>query len=101
MLTGPLYEWPMAKLPATDKDHRVPSTYWKIIALEDTGSVRVASFYFYQDTPKRANFCNHLKTVDFIESKTKLDFFSGLNEEAEIEAGLPTLAHDLGCLGQP
>jgi len=99
VVTGPLYEWPMAKFPATDKNHRVPSAYWKVIALKDGGGTKVAGFYFYQDTPKRAVFCDHLKTVDFIEEKAKLDFFSGLNKEAKIEAGPPTLAKDLGCKG--
>ncbi len=70
VMTGPLYEWPMAKLPSTDKDHRVPSGYWKIVAAQSGSNVQVAAFYFYQDTPRRANYCDHMKTVDEIERKS-------------------------------
>lgn len=97
VMTGPLYEWPMAKLPATDKSHRVPSSYWKIVAVQDGSDVKVSGFYFYQDTPRRANYCDHMKTVDFIEAKSGLDFFSGLENEAAIEAAQPTLTDELGC----
>ena len=100
VMTGPLYEWPMAKLPDTDKDHRVPSAYWKIVALQDsTGAVTVAGFYFYQDTPKRASYCDHMRTVRFIEEKSGLDFFSGMPDPQEqaFETAQPTLVAGLGC----
>ena len=75
--TGPLYEWPMAKLPDTNKDHLVPSAYWKVVALVEGSATEVSAYYFYQDTPKRADYCDHTKSVDFIERKSGLDFFSG------------------------
>lgn len=97
VMTGPLYEWPMAKLPATDKIHRVPSGYWKIITIQDEAGVKVAGFYFYQDTPRRANYCDHMKTVDFIEAKSGLNFFSEFIDEATLESAQPTLVNELGC----
>ena len=99
--TGPLYEWPMAKLPATDKDHRVPSAYWKIVALQEDDDVSVAAFYFYQDTPRRADYCDHMRPVRFIENKSGLDFFSEMADEAEeeLETAEPTLVSQLGCGG--
>ena len=97
VLTGPLYEWPMAKLPSTDKDHRVPSSYWKIVATQSGGNNLVAAFYFYQDTPRRANYCDHMRTVDFIEAKSGLNFFTGLSNEDALEATQPTLTSELGC----
>lgn len=99
VMTGPLYEWPMAKLPDTDKDHDVPSAYWKIVALQETTQVSVAAFYFYQDTPQRADFCDHMKTVRFIERKSHLDFFSGMPdaEEEAFETSQATLVAGLGC----
>ena len=75
VITGPLYEWPMAKLPSPKKIHAVPSAYWKIVAVLKDSVLRSSAFYFYQDTPKRAVYCDHMKTIDFIEEKTGLDFF--------------------------
>lgn len=83
-----------------DKDHRVPSAYWKNVALQDsTGAVTVAGFYFYQDTPKRASYCDHMRTVRFIEEKSGLDFFSGMPDPQEqaFETAQPTLVARLGC----
>ncbi len=97
VMTGPLYEWHMAKLPATDKDHRVPSAYWKIVAIQDGTNVNAAAFYFYQDTPKRANYCDHLKTVDFIEQKAGLNFFTGFANEATLESSQSALKGELSC----
>lgn len=97
VVTGPLYEWRMPKLPATDKDHRIPSSYWKVIAVDDPSGVRVAAFYFYQSTPYKAKYCDSLKTVDFIERKSGLSLLSGIANEGQIEAGEPRLAADLGC----
>lgn len=100
VMTGPLYEWPMAKLPDTDKDHRVPSAYWKIVAMQAaTQQITVTGFYFYQDTPKRANYCDHMRTVRFIEQKSGLDFFSDMTDanEEQFETSQPTLVAALGC----
>lgn len=101
VVTGPLFEWQMAKLPATDKDHRVPSAYWKIVALREDDDVKVAAFYFYQDTPKRADYCDHMRPVRFIENKAGLDFFSEMASEVEeeLETAEPTLVSQLGCAG--
>ncbi len=99
VMTGPLYEWPMAKLPAINKDHEVPSAYWKVIALVEGNTTNVSAFYFYQDTPKRADYCDHAKAVDFIEQKSGLDFFSGMPDadEEPLESSDPTLVSELGC----
>jgi len=97
VMTGPLYEWPMAKLPATNKPHRVPSSYWKVVAVESGNDIQVAGFYFYQDTPRRANYCDHMKTVDFIEAKSGLNVFSNFVDEVKLESSQPTLIAELGC----
>lgn len=99
VMTGPLFEWPMAKLPGTNKDHEVPSSYWKVVALKQGTDIKVAAFYFYQDTPKRADYCDHMKSVDLIEAKSGLDFFAGLTNsvESDLESGRPGLVSELGC----
>lgn len=97
VMTGPLYEWPMAKLPGTDKRHRVPSSYWKVVVIEAGAGVKASAFYFYQDTPRRANYCDHMQTVDFIEAKSGLDFFTRFSSEVALESSQPNLSADLGC----
>ncbi len=78
VMTGPLYERNMPNLPEADEAHMVPSAYWKIISIEEAGTIKVATFYFDQNTARAADFCDHLKTVDEIEQKSGLDFFHGL-----------------------
>ncbi len=99
VMTGPLYERNMPNLPKADEAHMVPSGYWKIVAIKDDGSARVATFIFDQKTPKDADFCDHLMTVDEIEQRSSLDFFDGLvkSKQDQIESGPSTLASDLGC----
>ncbi len=99
VMTGPLYERDMPKLPKADEAHMVPSGYWKIVAINDGDSAKVAGFIFDQNTAKNADFCDHLKTVDEIERKSGLNFFHGLDEsrETQIESGPPTLTSGLGC----
>ena len=97
VMTGPLFEWPMAKLPATKKMHQVPSSYWKIVAVENKEGILAAAFYFYQDTPKRANFCDHMRTINFIEDKANLDFFSDYDDQEVLERSRATLTTKLGC----
>ena len=97
VVTGPLFEWPMAKLPSAPADHAIPSSYWKIVAVEDRGTIRASAFYFYQDTPKRADFCDHARTVDFVERKSGLNFFHAFADEEFLESSPPTLGAELGC----
>ena len=97
VMTGPLYEWPMAKLPSTNKMHAVPSAYWKVVSIKDNESIKSLAFYFYQDTPKRADYCDHVKTIDFIEAKARLDFFPAHPNQDALERAPGTLTAELGC----
>ena len=54
-MTGPLYEREMPTLPGADESHRVPSGYWKIIATDERGVIRIAAFLLDQDTERRAS----------------------------------------------
>ena len=97
VMTGPLYEWSMAKLPSTKKMHIVPSSYWKIISVVQDDTIRSSAFYFYQDTPKRAKYCDHMKTIDFVEAKSGLDFFPDYADQDVLEKELGILSHELNC----
>jgi endonuclease G len=101
VMTGPVYERTMPQLPKADESHQVPSGYWKIVAIESAGEMTVAAFFFDQETARNKDICDHLTTVDEIESKSSLDFFWELEDtlEEQIESGGEggTLASELGC----
>jgi len=101
VMTGPLYEREMPSMPGADEPHRVPSGYWKIIAMEENGEIEVAAFLFDQDTPRRADYCEErfVTSVRTIEGKARLNFFPELTpaDQDGLETGLATLLTDLGC----
>jgi hypothetical protein len=68
----------MPELPRADEAHMVPSGYWKIVAVRDGATAKMAAFYFDQDTPRNSDYCDHLTTVDDIEMRSGLDFFHDL-----------------------
>ena len=101
VVTGPLYERDMPPLPKADESHRVPSGYWKIVAIETDGDIKIAAFIFDQDTDSRANYCSEEFVIDVqtVEDKAGLNFFHGLEPEQQdrLESGPATLLRELGC----
>jgi endonuclease G len=97
--TGPLYERLMPRLPAADEDHRVPSGYWKVVAIQSGDTAVVAAFIMEQETPRGDNFCAHRTTVDEIEQRSGLDLFRDLppDKETALESSAGPLAVRLGC----
>lgn len=93
VLTGPLYERPMAvmPMPAGYRRHRVPSGYWKVLATEDG---RMTAFIFDQDTPRSANHCDHRAALQDVEIRADLTLFPRLDERV-----FAPLDADLGCGG--
>ena len=70
--TGPLYERLMKGMPAGPTYHRVPSGYWKVIAL---GDGRMTSFIMDQNTARNANHCNYRVPLMQVELRSRLFFF--------------------------
>ena len=99
VVTGPLFEKDMASLPRADEPHRVPSGYFKVIALEEGAHISTAAIIVSQDTPGTDSHCAHRVTVDEVERRSKLDLFADLPdaEEAELERAEGTLFPRLGC----
>lgn len=89
--TGPLFERPMPQLPNADEDHRVPSGYWKIVALPDGQAIKVAAFIMEQETPRKARYCDHQATVEEVEARSRLKFFHNRR------GTFSPLANALGC----
>lgn len=82
VMTGPLYERETDSLPGADEPHRIPSGYWKIVAV-DSESIRCASFLFDQEGPWESTLVGHLCSIDDIESRSGLDFMSQLTDSTE------------------
>ncbi len=84
VITGPLYEREIGKLPGTRKSHKVPSGYWKIIAVKTNDSdqpLQLLGFIFDQSTPRNADVKGYTATVNAIEARTGFNFFPGLEKE--------------------
>jgi endonuclease G len=89
VLTGPLYERRMPRLPSADEPHRVPSGYWKILALADG---RVAGFIFDNREESGTHYCDEWVELREIERRSGLDLFPRMRLNA-----LGDLSEALGC----
>ena len=92
VLTGPLYEREMPPLPEADEPHRLPSGYWKVVAVENDGATKLSAFIFDQETPRGAAYCAQRTTLEEIERRALLKLFPRLSER-----GLAPLDAELGC----
>lgn len=70
--TGPLFERLMAPLPAGPALHRVPSGYWKVVALQDG---RMAAFVFDQATARRTDPCDERTSLERVVLRSRLQLF--------------------------
>jgi len=87
VLTGPLYEKELPKLPGADEEHRIPTGYWKIIIYQarenDPDTLRIAAFIFPQETPRTADISKYLVAIDEVERRSNLDVLWGLADDLE------------------
>ncbi len=93
VLTGPLFEQLMRPLPAGPAYHRVPSAYWKVIALPDG---RLSAFIMDQSTRQNANHCDFRVPLLHVEMRSRLFL---LPRRGSTQLG--SLDDLLGCSGQP
>lgn len=87
-MPDPLYEAPMPPLSKCDEPHKVPSGFWKVVAVEDAGTLRVTAFVRGQGAARTSPVIDHLTTVDEVERRSGLDLFWQLPDadEAAMEA---------------
>ena len=84
VITGPLYEKNMPKLPNADENHIIPSGFWKIIIFPITQKkFEAVAFIFEQSVDYNCKFIDHLKSIDEIEKRSRLDFFPQLDDATE------------------
>lgn len=69
MLTGPLFERLMQPLPAGGDYQRVPSGYWKVVALADG---RATAFVFDQADPRGRELCAARVSMLHVELRSRL-----------------------------
>lgn len=80
VVTGPIFDADRRWLPHTAIE--IPDAFYKIVLDEENGAPRVLAFILDQrDTAK--DFERYLTTVDTIELRTGLDFFSELPDDRE------------------
>lgn len=87
--TGPLFERLMAPLPAGPALQRVPSGYWKVVALEDG---RMTAFVFDQTSGRSMSYCDGRTSLDRIVLRSRLRLFPMADP-----ATFGNLDADIGC----
>lgn len=100
VMTGPLYEKFIGTLPGTNKVHTIPSGYWKIVSVGKSPQDGLyASFIMNQEAPKGANFCDYRATVEQIEQRSGLTFWSELPQAVQValKSKQGQLPQRIGC----
>lgn len=99
VVTGPLYEKTMPKMPNTKKPHTVPSGYWKVVALDGQNGIVTAAFIMHQDAARRADYCNFVVTIEDIEERSGLRLFSELSksQHGKLSTQAGALVEQIGC----
>ena len=86
VITGPIFN---SRNPERlESGVAIPDAYYKIIVDESDGNLRALAFIIDRFCPPNTRIKSHLVSIDEIEQKTALDFFSDLpnDKEAELEA---------------
>ncbi|MEW9853863.1 DNA/RNA non-specific endonuclease [Novosphingobium sp. M1R2S20] len=87
--TGPLFERLMAPVPSGPVLARVPSGYWKVVALADG---RVSTFVFDQATPRNFNYCDGRVSLTHVVLRSRFILFPMANT-----ASFRSLDAEIGC----
>ncbi len=67
-----------------DEDVSVPNYFYKIVARNDGGAVKMLGFLF-KNKASNSSIKSHLVTIDELERKTGIDFFKNLPNELQKE----------------
>lgn len=99
VMAGPIYEVNMPPLPHGDQPHKVPSAFWKVVAVRDRSTLRVAAFIMEQTAPRESRVIAYLTTVDDVERRSGLDLFWELpNPDQDVLESLKATAWVQGWL---
>ncbi|BDD07398.1 DNA/RNA non-specific endonuclease [Aureibacter tunicatorum] len=75
VISGPLYERQMPKLPEADEFHVIPSGYWKVVIYKNDGKTVKKGWIMDQSVSKEEDFNNCQASIEEIEKRSKLDLF--------------------------
>ena len=95
VLTGPIYQYYFGKLPKADEYHRIPSGYWKVIAIIEGNQAYTVAFAFDQDIDREADFCDQIVPLRAIEDEINLALMDKANIQNQIDS--QRVAEKLGC----
>jgi endonuclease G len=82
VITGSIFDPPVRRLKS---GVAIPSAYYKIMADEMDGELRVQAFLIESDCPPYTRVKTQLVSVDEIEARTGLDFFPKLSESKQTQ----------------
>lgn len=80
VVTGPIFDSNIERMPSGVE---IPDAFFKILADEKDGGVRVLGFIIPQNPEPGYPLEHYLASVDEIELQTRLDFFSLIPDETE------------------
>ncbi|MCB9204172.1 MAG: DNA/RNA non-specific endonuclease [Flavobacteriales bacterium] len=84
VMTGPIYNESMPKLPNADEDHKIPSAYWKVvIAITGDNSFETAAFIMHQNSGRTDALASKVVTIDEVEKQSGLDLLWELPDAEE------------------
>lgn len=82
VITGPIFDENITKLPSGVE---VPDAFYKIVVDEKENHLEVMAFIFDQDVSGKEKLRSFLTSVDEVEKRTGLDFYSDLKDSIEDE----------------
>lgn len=88
-----------SQLPSADESHRIPSHYWKVVAVQGWPTIRIAAFIMPQTAKRSATICGFGVPLAEIERATGLTFFHRLGtvEKSVLAVRKGKLSSQLGC----
>jgi endonuclease G len=85
VMTGPLFEGNTPEMPHADEESDIPSGYWKVVAIEDGKTVKVASFIMPQEAQRKDDFCTYIVPLDEVEERSGYGFYHHRNKRKDVE----------------
>ncbi|WP_440030363.1 DNA/RNA non-specific endonuclease [Chromobacterium amazonense] len=101
VVTGPLYERYVGTLPGTNKQHTIPSGYFKVIFINGNPITNgYGAFIMDQEVSRNANFCNFQTSLYEIEQRSGIVFWSNLvkSHKDSVKNSRGSLSKKMGCV---
>ena len=99
VVTGLLYEYYFATLPASNESHTIPSGYFKVVISISGSEVNASAFIMEQTADRYLSHCTTEVTIDEIERRSGLNLLPNLPAYIadDLESRIGRLTSKLGC----